>query len=38
MTGKGRLSLMLERLRVAVVTNPKVGLIGAGRAAAGLVQ
>jgi glucokinase len=38
MTGKGRMSPMLERLRVSVVTNPKVGLIGASRAAAGLVQ
>jgi glucokinase len=38
MTAKGRLSPMLERLRVSVVTNPKLGLIGAGRAAAVLVQ
>jgi glucokinase len=38
MTTKGRLSPMLESLRVSVVTNPKAGLIGASRAAAALVQ
>ena len=37
MTAKGRMSPMLEGLRVSVVMNPKVGLIGAGRSAAGLV-
>ena len=38
MTAKGRMSPLLERLRVSVVTNPKVGLIGAARGAAVLVQ
>lgn len=38
MTAKGRMSPMLERLRVSVVTNPKAGLIGASRIAAALVQ
>ena len=38
MTTKGRMSPMLESLRVSVVTNPKAGLIGASRAAAALVQ
>ncbi len=37
MTTKGRMSPMLESLRVSVVTNPKAGLIGASRAAAALV-
>ena len=36
MTAKGRLSPMLESLRVSVVTNPKAGLIGASRSAAAL--
>jgi glucokinase len=38
MTAKGRMSPMLESLRVSVVMNPKAGLIGASRGAAGLVQ
>ena len=38
MTAKGRMSPMLDNLRVSVVTNPKAGLIGASRAAAALVQ
>jgi glucokinase len=38
MTAKGRMSPMLESLRVSVVTNPKAGLIGASRVAAALVQ
>jgi glucokinase len=38
MTGKGRMSPILESLRVSVVTNPKAGLVGASRAAAALVQ
>jgi glucokinase len=38
MTAKGRMSPMLESLRVSVVTNPKAGLIGASRGAAALVH
>jgi glucokinase len=38
MTAKGRMSPMLESLRVSVVTNPKAGLIGASRSAAALVH
>lgn len=35
---KGRMRPLLERLRVAVVTEPRVGLLGAARAAAELLR